>query len=115
MLSPPNAMTDCVFCKIIAHELPCTLVHEDDEIMAFDDIAPSAKTHILIIPKKHISTIIELNESEADEILVGKMVLVARNIAKERGLSGYKLSFNVGKGGGQVVFHIHLHLMSGEG
>ena len=107
-------MEPCVFCKIVAKELPCTLVHEDGEIMAFHDIKPSAKTHILIVPKKHISTIIDLNENESDEILVGKMILIGRNIARERGLSGYKLNFNVGENGGQVIFHIHLHLMSDE-
>lgn len=107
-------MEDCIFCKIIAKELPSTLVHEDEEVVAFNDIAPSAKTHILVVPKKHISTIKDLQETEQDEILVGKMFLVARDIAREKGLNGYKLNFNVGKGGGQVIFHIHLHLMSDE-
>lgn len=103
---------DCLFCKITANEIPSEKVFESEEILAFKDIHPKAKTHLLIIPKKHIPTINDLNESEEDEMLVGKMMLVARDLAKELGLLGYKLQFNVGESGGQVVFHIHLHLIS---
>lgn len=103
---------DCIFCKIIKGELPSEKLFEDEEIIAIKDISPKAKTHLLIIPKKHIPTINDLNEDEADEILVGKMMLVARDLAKEKELSGYNLQFNVGKSAGQVVFHIHLHLLS---
>ena len=102
----------CVFCQIINKEISSEIVYEDDEIIAFNDINPKAKTHVLIVPKKHIDTIKDLKEDEEDEILVGKMVLVARNIAKERNLDGYQLLFNVGKSAGQIIFHIHLHLMS---
>ena len=105
-------MSDCIFCKILNKEIPTEFVYEDDEIVAFNDIHPQAKHHVLIIPKKHIPTINDLNESEQDEVLVGKMTLVARNIAKERGLSGYRLQFHVGESGGQIIFHIHLHLIS---
>jgi histidine triad (HIT) family protein len=105
-------MDDCIFCKIINKEISTDFVYENDEIVAFNDIHPKAKTHILIVPKKHIPTINELNKEEKDEILVGKMMLVARDIAKEKKLSGYNLVFNVGKTAGQIVFHIHLHLMS---
>lgn len=104
----------CIFCKIINKEIPSNIIHEDDEVIVFKDIAPKAKTHLLVVPKKHIDTIKDLKEDEQDEMLVGKMFLVARNIAKERGLDGYKLLFNVGEAGGQVVFHIHLHLMSNQ-
>ncbi len=102
----------CIFCQIINKEISADIVHEDDEIIAFNDINPKAKTHILIVPKKHIDTIKDLKEDEADEILVGKMFLVARNIAREKNLDGYQLLFNVGKSAGQIIFHIHLHLMS---
>ena len=102
----------CVFCQIINKEISSEIVYEDDEIIAFNDINPKAKTHVLIVPKKHIDTIKDLKEDEEEEILVGKMVLVARNIAKERNLDGYQLLFNVGKSAGQIIFHIHLHLMS---
>jgi histidine triad (HIT) family protein len=105
-------MEDCVFCKIIKRKLSSEIIYEDDEIIAFNDIKPSAKHHVLIVPKKHIPTINEINENEQDEILVGKMVLVARDIAKKKDLEGYKLIFNVGESAGQIVFHIHLHLMS---
>jgi histidine triad (HIT) family protein len=105
-------MEDCVFCKIINKEIGTDFVYENDEIVAFKDIHPKAKTHILIVPKKHIPTINDLNKDEKDEILVGKMMLVARDIAKQNKLSGYNLVFNVGRSAGQIIFHIHLHLMS---
>lgn len=102
----------CIFCKIIDKEMPAEIVYEDDKIIAFNDVNPKAKTHILIVPKKHIDTIKTLDENEADEILIGKMILIARDIAREKKLEGYKLLFNVGPSAGQMVFHIHLHMMS---
>lgn len=105
---------DCIFCKIIKKEIPSENVFENEEILAFKDLHPKSKTHLLIIPKKHIPTINDLNEDEEDEVLVGKMMLVARDLAKKKKLSGYKLQFNVGKSGGQEVFHIHLHLISND-
>ena len=105
-------MDDCLFCKIINKEIPSEIAYEDDDLIAFNDINPKAKTHVLIVPKKHIDTIKDLKEDEADEVLVGKMVLAARNIAKEKNLDGYQLLFNVGKSAGQIIFHIHLHLIS---
>jgi histidine triad (HIT) family protein len=92
--------------------MPAEIVYEDDKIIAFNDVNPKAKTHILIVPKKHIDTIKTLDENEADEILIGKMILIARDIAREKKLEGYKLLFNVGPSAGQMVFHIHLHMMS---
>jgi len=103
---------DCIFCKLINGEIPSSFIYENEEVVAFNDLYPKAKTHILIVPKKHIPTIADLKDDEQDEILVGKMMLVARDIAKEKGLSGYKLAFNVGKDGGQEIFHIHLHLLA---
>ncbi|MBU1018004.1 histidine triad nucleotide-binding protein [Patescibacteria group bacterium] len=105
-------MDDCIFCKILKKEIPSEIVYEDDDLIAFNDISPKAKTHILIVPRKHIDTIKDLKEDEADEELVGKMVLAARNIAKEKNLDGYQLLFNVGRSAGQIIFHIHLHLIS---
>ncbi len=104
----------CIFCNIIKKEIPAVFLFENGEVVAFKDINPKAKTHILIVPKKHIETIKDLKEDEADEILVGKMFLVARDIAKSMNLEGYQLQFNVGKLGGQEVMHIHLHLMSNQ-
>ena len=105
-------MDNCLFCKIINKEIPSEIIYEDDDLIAFNDINPKAKTHVLIVPRKHIDTIKDLKEDEADEVLVGKMTLAARNIAKEKNLDGYQLLFNVGESAGQIIFHIHLHLMS---
>ncbi len=100
--------------KIIRREIPATIEYEDDDVIAIKDINPIAPVHILIIPKKFIPT---MNDAvEADALLLGKMVLVAKRIASEKGVAddGYRLIMNVGKGGGQTVFHIHLHLVAGK-
>ncbi|RUR16944.1 histidine triad nucleotide-binding protein [Legionella sp. km535] len=105
---------NCLFCKIAQGEIPATVLFEDNEIIAFRDIRPQAPTHILIIPKKHIATINDT--SEDDEQLLGKMVLKAKKLAESEGLSevGYRLVFNINSGGGQEVYHIHLHLLGGR-
>ncbi|KTC68896.1 HIT family hydrolase [Legionella birminghamensis] len=105
---------DCLFCKIAKGELPATIVFDGPEIMAFRDIRPQAPTHILVIPKQHIATI---NDTDSkDEQLLGRMILTAKNLAKAEHLSeeGYRLVFNVNSGGGQEVYHIHLHLLGGR-
>lgn len=102
-------MTDCIFCKIITKEIPSPLQHEDDLCVAFNDIHPKSRVHILIVPRKHIPTIADLGEG--DEKVVGHMVKVAKELAARNDCKGYQLLFNVGKEAGQVVFHIHLHLM----
>ncbi len=102
----------CIFCQIINKELPSTIVYEDEQVIAFNDINPSADVHVLIVPKKHIDSIMELEE--ADEKLAGHLLTVAHKIAKEKNLKGYKLQFNVGKEGGQIIFHLHLHLLGGK-
>ena len=105
-------MEDCIFCRIINKEQPADIVYEDDNIIAFKDINPAAPIHILIVPKKHI---ISVNHLEAkDKTLMGNLVLVARKIAKEKSLAGYKISINVGRDGGQIVDHLHLHLLGGK-
>lgn len=105
---------NCLFCKIARGEIPATVLFEDNEIIAFRDIRPQAPTHILIIPKKHIATINDT--SDDDEQLLGKMVLKAKKLAESEGLSdvGYRLVFNINSGGGQEVYHIHLHLLGGR-
>jgi histidine triad (HIT) family protein len=105
-------MNDCVFCKIIDGVIPTELLYQDDDMIAFNDISPKSKHHILIVPRKHIPTINDIDEGEGDDALIGRMFLVAKSLAKERELDGYKLMFNVGASAGQVVFHIHLHLMN---
>lgn len=105
---------DCLFCNIATGVLPATIVQEDTDILAFRDIKPQAPMHLLIIPKRHIAT---LDHTEAeDETLLGRMVLMAKELARTEGFSeaGYRLIFNVNAGGGQEVYHIHLHLLGGR-
>lgn len=108
-------MTNCIFCKINNKDLPADFVYENAKLTAFKDIHPKAPVHILIVPKKHIHSIIEV-EAE-DKELLGEMVLAAQKIARDWELdkSGYKLVFNVGRGGGQLIDHLHLHLLGGWG
>lgn len=103
----------CLFCDIIDRKLPAEIVYEDDTILAFRDIRPIAPVHILLIPKKHVGSINDLQEEDA--MLAGRMVLRARDMARDLKISesGYKLLFRVGKDGGQEVPHIHLHLIGG--
>ena len=105
---------NCLFCKIAAHELDTTLIYEDHEIVAFHDIAPQAPHHILIIPKKHIATINDIQPE--DNALIGNMMLAAQKIARELGLSddGYRVVMNCNRHGGQAVYHIHFHLLGGR-
>jgi histidine triad (HIT) family protein len=107
-------MADCLFCKIIARAVPASIVYEDDRVLAFDDIHPQAPTHVLIVPKRHISTLNDLQDG--DDALVGEIVRRAAAIARERGLSadGFRTVFNTNRGAGQTVFHIHLHLLGGR-
>lgn len=103
-----------VFTQIRDREIPADIVYEDDEIFAFRDIHPQAPTHILIVPKAVIATINDLDDEQAG--LVGRMVLVAKQIAREEGIaqSGYRLVMNCNEDGGQTVFHIHLHVLGGR-
>lgn len=107
-------MQNCIFCKIIKGEIPSTKVYEDEEILAFKDIHPKAPTHILVIPKKHIISINEIEEK--DEILIGKMFTVIKRIAREQGIAenGYKVISNCGENGGQEVKHLHFHILGGK-
>ncbi len=105
---------DCIFCKIASKEIDSDFLYEDDDIVAFNDASPKAPHHVLIIPKKHIATINDLTDDDTN--LVGKMVQKSKDIAKELGIAedGYRILMNCNKGGGQVVFHIHLHLLGGR-
>lgn len=107
-------MSDCIFCKIVAGEIPSETVYEDEEILAFEDVNPTAPTHVLVIPKRHIATVNDLSDAHAP--LVGRLLVRAGTIAGERGLSedGYRLVMNCMRGAGQTVFHIHLHLLGGR-
>jgi histidine triad (HIT) family protein len=105
---------NCIFCKIAAGEIPATIVHQDEHVVAFRDLNPQAPTHILIIPRRHIATVNAL--SEADAAVVGHQFLAARRIAAELGFAedGYRLVMNTNAAAGQTVFHIHLHLLAGR-
>lgn len=103
-------MNDCLFCGIVSGTIPSRRVAEDDAIFAFEDIAPRAPTHVLIVPKKHVATMAEAS----DETLAGRLLVAAAKIARERGLESYRLVINNGEGAGQTVFHLHVHLLGGR-
>lgn len=105
---------DCIFCKIISGEIPSKKVYEDDKILAFHDISPMAPVHVVIVPKEHISSANELNDSNS--AVVGHIVQTAAKIAKELEIdqSGYRIVNNCGADGGQTVFHLHFHLLGGK-
>ena len=107
-------MDECLFCNIVNNNIPCDKLIENDSIIAFRDINPQAPTHILIIPKKHISTINDLKHD--DSILIGEMFLIAKELAQVENInnSGFRMVFNCNEDGGQTVFHIHLHLLGGR-
>lgn len=107
-------MTDCLFCKMVEGEIKPDMVMVTDDLIAFRDINPQAATHVLIVPRKHVSTVNEL--AAADAPLIGRLVLAAQAIAQREGIaeSGYRLVMNCNAGAGQTVFHIHLHLLGGR-
>lgn len=107
-------MDDCLFCKIIKEEIPSTKVYEDDEILAFRDINPLAPVHVLVIPKKHISSLVELQPE--DEAIIGRIYTTINKIAKQENVfeSGFRVVVNCGENGGQEVKHLHFHLIGGK-
>lgn len=106
--------SDCIFCKIANREIPADIVREYDDVIVFKDINPKSPIHLLAVLRRHLESINDLKEG--DEQLVGRLILAARKAAREEGFDdkGYKLVFNVGRGGGQIVDHIHLHILSGD-
>jgi histidine triad (HIT) family protein len=108
-----STMSDCLFCRIVAGEIPAKKVYEDEHTFAFEDINPQAPTHVLIVPKKHIRG---LKESEAEDAeIIGRCHLAAAQLARQRGIEdGYRTVLNVGPGAGQSVFHLHVHLLGGR-
>ena len=105
---------DCIFCRIVAGELPGDILYQDDEVMAFRDINPLAPTHVLIIPKRHINSLADLKDNEAQ--IIGRMAGVANKLARQEGVAGkgYRLVVSSGEDGGQVVPHLHMHLLGGR-
>ncbi|QGT99992.1 Bis(5'-nucleosyl)-tetraphosphatase (asymmetrical) [Candidatus Syntrophocurvum alkaliphilum] len=106
--------SNCLFCKIISHELDAKIVYEDEQVIAIEDINPVAPVHILLIPKKHIESLDKVTEQ--DSVIVGNIQIIASQIAKDLKLSenGYRVVNNCGKLGGQTVYHIHYHLLGGR-
>ena len=107
-------MEDCIFCKIIKKEIPSSIVYEDEEILAFRDINPVAPVHILVIPKKHIESLVYLNAE--DEALIGRIYTVINKIAKQEKIdeNGFRVVVNCGEDGGQEVKHLHFHIIGGK-
>jgi histidine triad (HIT) family protein len=113
-MNPEKSKIDCVFCKIAAGEIPAKIIYRDDEVFAFPDINPLTPVHILVLSIKHIPSLADMTDKDAP--LVGKMVKVANHIAREQGIdrSGYRLTINSGPDAGQLVPHLHIHLMGGR-
>ena len=106
-------MSDCLFCKIVAGEIPGDMVYEDDKVIAFKDINPKAEVHLLVIPREHIASLNELTPEH--DALVAHMMRVIPQLAKSQGLDeGFRTIINTGKGSGQIIFHLHMHLMGGK-
>lgn len=108
-------MKDCLFCKIVAGEIPSKVVYEDDDILAFEDIEPQAPSHILFIPKKHMASLNDISEDNVG--LIGKIMMKIPEVAEEKGFKadGYRVVNNIGNDGGQTVDHIHFHVLGGRG
>ncbi|MDD3249137.1 MAG: histidine triad nucleotide-binding protein [Smithella sp.] len=106
-------MAECIFCKIIKGDIPSKKVYEDDAVLAFDDISPMAPVHVVIIPKKHIATFLEIDPNED---IIGRLMAAAQQVAKMKQVadSGFRLAINCNADGGQVVFHLHMHLLGGR-
>lgn len=107
-------MSDCIFCKIVNNEIPATIIYEDDKVVAFNDIDPQSPIHIIVIPKEHIPSMNDIDETNSD--ILSYIHLVIKNIAKEKGLAekGYRIVNNCGEQGGQTVDHLHFHLLGGR-
>jgi histidine triad (HIT) family protein len=109
-------MSDCLFCKIRDGKIPARLAYEDERALAFYDINPQAPLHALIIPRKHVASLLDLSPEPEDEALVGHLHRVAARLAREAGYeaSGFRVLFNTGRDAGQTVFHLHLHVLAGR-
>jgi len=107
-------MPDCIFCKIVRGEIPCTKVYEDDKVLAFDDIHPMAPVHVIIIPKQHISTLMDIDAKNID--IVNNLIATAQKVSQIKGIAakGFRTVINCNAEGGQVVFHLHMHVLGGR-
>jgi histidine triad (HIT) family protein len=108
-------MSDCIFCKIIKGDIPCSKVYEDDNVLAFNDIQPMAPVHVIIIPKKHISNLMDI-DSKKNVDIISNLIAAAQKVAQVKGIDsrGFRTVINCNAEGGQVVFHLHMHLLGGR-
>lgn len=105
-------MSDCIFCKIVAGEIPCRKVYEDEDVLAFHDIHPAAPVHFMIVPKAHVASLADCDAGH--QALLGRILLLAPKLARDQGLvDGFRTIINTGRGGGQEVFHLHVHIIGG--
>ncbi|WP_028579621.1 histidine triad nucleotide-binding protein [Desulfogranum japonicum] len=104
--------TDCLFCKIIAGDIPAEKLYEDEDVLAFRDIAPQAPVHFLVVPKKHISGPTDV--AEEDEKVIGKLMRIGSKVAQQEGIEQFRIVFNNGEQAGQTVFHVHMHVLGGR-
>lgn len=105
-------MENCIFCKIIAREIPADIIYEDDNVLVFKDIHPKAPTHLLLVPKQHVDSLAQLTEKDGE--IAAHLMLSLPRVAAKVGLKGFKTVINTGKEGGQIVFHLHAHLLGGS-
>ena len=107
-------MNDCIFCRIVQGTVPTQKVYEDEQCLAFEDVNPQARVHVLVIPKRHISSLVSIQDSEAT--LLGHLIVTCARVAKEKGVAdqGYRVVANNGRGAGQTVFHLHFHVLGGR-
>lgn len=107
-------MSDCIFCKIVQGDIPCTKVYENDKVLAFDDIHPMAPVHVVIIPKKHISTLLDVDTGK--DGMMNHLMAAAQQVARIKNIavSGFRVAINCNAEGGQVVFHLHVHVLGGR-
>ncbi len=107
-------MSDCLFCKIVKGKIPCKKVYEDDQVLAFDDIQPMAPVHVVIIPKKHISTLMDIDTHDMG--ITSNLISAAKEVAKIKGIAenGFRIAINCNDDGGQVIFHLHIHVLGGR-
>jgi histidine triad (HIT) family protein len=107
-------MSDCIFCKIVEGKIPCTKIYEDDQILAFDDIHPMAPVHVIVIPKKHVSTLMDIDTKSSN--VANNLINAARKVAQIKGIAakGFRTVINCNDEGGQIVFHLHMHVLGGR-
>jgi histidine triad (HIT) family protein len=107
-------MSDCIFCKIVKGEIPCSKIYEDDNILAFDDIQPMAPVHVILIPKKHMPTLLDIDAENSS--ISSDLILASQKVARIKGIAekGFRIVINCNADGGQVVFHLHVHILGGK-